>query len=266
MATRHDYVTDFLAAGGYPTTDDNVRAVLAWIRSEFGGASPLPAAFNGMATTQDAPGASDFNSVGVKNYPDWPTGIRANVDTLAQDHGGYQSIRDHLHAAQDASATCQAISASAWGSHPSDGILAEVVNDPANNADAYAGERTGDVPTPAPAPTEVGRVDMPMIAQGSTGDAVVALQRLVGADPDGQFGPLTYAAVQAFQSTHGLTVDGIVGPQTWAGLAQSRVGATVDGIYGPETTHAVGVFQLFHKLTVDGIAGPQTFAALAAGG
>jgi peptidoglycan hydrolase-like protein with peptidoglycan-binding domain len=32
---------------------------------------------------------------------------------------------------------------------------------------------------------------------------------------DGIFGPLTQAAVQNFQATHGLVVDGIVGPRTW---------------------------------------------------
>lgn len=37
---------------------------------------------------------------------------------------------------------------------------------------------------------------------------------------DGSFGPMTEAAVVAFQADHGLDVDGIVGPYTWAALFQ----------------------------------------------
>src|ERR1700743_221501 len=60
----------------------------------------------------------------------------------------------------------------------------------------------------------------PMEQQGSTGENVKSVQYLVtaqgyAAGVDGVFGPQTKAAVQAFQSAHGLTADGIVGAQTW---------------------------------------------------
>lgn len=264
MGTRSEWATDFLAAGGWPNTPENVRAVLAWMRSEFGGMAPIPARFNGMATTLDAPGATAYNSAGVKNYPSWWEGVNANAATLRQEHPGYQSIRDHLTSGQDASGTVAAISGSAWGSHPSDAILAEVENDPANNADAFMGERDGDGPGPAPVPSSTGHVAMPQVAQGSTGDAVRVVQILTGADPDGVFGPLTDQAVRTFQEAHGLAVDGIVGPHTWTALAQVATGAGVDGDYGPETTAAVSAFQEAHGLVVDGIAGPATFGAIAA--
>ncbi|MCW5875430.1 MAG: peptidoglycan-binding protein [Anaerolineales bacterium] len=63
------------------------------------------------------------------------------------------------------------------------------------------------------------------VDQGDTGQAVRALQRLLSGkfgynqvNVDGQFGPLTRAAVDDFQAKNGLTVDGIVGPQTWQAL------------------------------------------------
>jgi peptidoglycan hydrolase-like protein with peptidoglycan-binding domain len=39
---------------------------------------------------------------------------------------------------------------------------------------------------------------------------------------DGDFGPLTDAAVKAFQSDNGLEVDGVVGNRTWAALAKAQ--------------------------------------------
>ncbi|QSQ19981.1 peptidoglycan-binding protein [Pyxidicoccus parkwayensis] len=64
----------------------------------------------------------------------------------------------------------------------------------------------------------------PILQQGSSGSAVVELQRLLtaaGFSPgaaDGDFGAKTKAAVMDFQRARGLSVDGIVGPATWAAL------------------------------------------------
>ncbi len=46
---------------------------------------------------------------------------------------------------------------------------------------------------------------------------------------DGEYGPGSEAAVQAFQRAEGLTDDGIVGPQTWARL-QARVEVLTPGV------------------------------------
>jgi peptidoglycan hydrolase-like protein with peptidoglycan-binding domain/GH25 family lysozyme M1 (1,4-beta-N-acetylmuramidase) len=66
----------------------------------------------------------------------------------------------------------------------------------------------------------------PTLTEGDTGPAVQTLQTRLnvwGANVtvDGDFGPLTLAAVKAFQTEQKLTVDGIVGPQTWAALSQN---------------------------------------------
>ena len=83
---------------------------------------------------------------------------------------------------------------------------------------------TGVVTPASPAnPTETNH---PTLKKGSSGTAVVKLQKLLislgyslspyGAD--GSFGALTDTRVRAFQASHGLSVDGIVGAQTWAAL------------------------------------------------
>jgi peptidoglycan hydrolase-like protein with peptidoglycan-binding domain len=133
----------------------------------------------------------------------------------------------------------------------------------------------------------------PLEQEGSTGEDVRTVQYLVTAQGhptgvDGDFGPLTKAAVEAFQSSRGLGVDGIVGPQTWPQLiievqqgssgdavraVQSQIhsrgdGAnqiSIDGIFGPVTDGAVRAFQTLLGLSVDGIVGPQTWNHLVNG-
>ncbi|WP_164736540.1 N-acetylmuramidase domain-containing protein [Pararhodobacter zhoushanensis] len=53
---------------------------------------------------------------------------------------------------------------------------------------------------------------------GDRGAAVTALQRALGTQDDGVFGPGTDQAVRAFQATAGLPVDGVVGRRTWDAL------------------------------------------------
>lgn len=60
----------------------------------------------------------------------------------------------------------------------------------------------------------------PTLQQGSSGAAVVELQKLLnkfnsGLTVDGTFGPATRAAVVAFQAKNELEADGIVGAKTW---------------------------------------------------
>ncbi|MEA5578485.1 peptidoglycan-binding domain-containing protein [Anabaena sp. UHCC 0451] len=64
------------------------------------------------------------------------------------------------------------------------------------------------------------RQTMPTLRFGSSGISVRIIQRLLvsngyGLRVDGIFGPLTEAAIKAFQNQRGLFVDGIVGQRTW---------------------------------------------------
>lgn len=64
-----------------------------------------------------------------------------------------------------------------------------------------------------------GTYDMDTIRNGDKGQQIKVLQKLLGGlDIDGEFGPLTEAAVRAYQKKKGLEVDGVVGPKTWGAL------------------------------------------------
>jgi len=108
----------------------------------------------------------------------------------------------------------------------------------------------------------------------------------------GFYGPLTTAAVKAFQQAAGLTSDGVWGPMTASALAAAlapsassggmpttltttevrklqadltRLGyfhGPITGFYGPLTTAAVKRFQAAKGLKPNGVWGPQSQAAL----
>jgi cell wall-associated NlpC family hydrolase len=136
------------------------------------------------------------------------------------------------------------------------------------------------------------------LAEGSVGPAVVTIQQLVRTTPDGDFGPMTKAAVSKWQKRKGLDVTGVVDGQTWAALPrdvrqeacakqvhgsgaavscaqlangadgpavevlQRAVKTDVDGAFGPMTETAVRKAQRAARLDVTGVADPATWAAL----
>ncbi len=136
----------------------------------------------------------------------------------------------------------------------------------------------------------------PLARRGEDVFPVRPLQQLLRArghsvTVDGIFGPLTEAAVEAFQQSKGLTADGIVGPITWPELiVHVQKGSTgdavrgvqevmkfhdqsdgegpgvqVDGIFGPRTDAFVRGFQTAVGTASDGIVGPITWRALVSG-
>lgn len=66
----------------------------------------------------------------------------------------------------------------------------------------------------------------PTLRKPNKGEAVKALQRLLHAEPDGIFGPVTEELLKQYQSDHGLTADGICGPKTWAVLLAEQCQAS----------------------------------------
>ena len=69
---------------------------------------------------------------------------------------------------------------------------------------------------PTPDPGKISIDEPPMIRNGSTGQAVKVWQTIVGANPDGIFGPETESKTKNLQKRAGIEVDGIVGPISWA--------------------------------------------------
>lgn len=100
--------TDLLRRLGLPVTTENLRVMDAWARAE--GTS---ARFNPLATTQSGPGATSFNSVGVKNYPSYAVGLDATARVMV--NGKYGGILAALARGNNADEVARAIAASPWG-------------------------------------------------------------------------------------------------------------------------------------------------------
>lgn len=109
--TYERWARSFLDRLGAPDCSENLTIVVTWETSES-----TDAVFNPLATTHAMEGASDFNSVGVKNYRSLRQGLDASRDTLLGGAAsyGYGAIVTSLQACASAEATALAINASAW--------------------------------------------------------------------------------------------------------------------------------------------------------
>ena len=125
----------------------------------------------------------------------------------------------------------------------------------------------GTVPAQAATPA------WPLVSSGQTGAQVTTVQYLLRQrgetiSADGDFGPLTKAAVQRFQTANGLQPDGVVGPLSWTKLVvpldtgasgeavralqtqlnRYRAGLTLTGSFDAATGAAVTNFKTLHGL------------------
>jgi peptidoglycan hydrolase-like protein with peptidoglycan-binding domain len=128
------------------------------------------------------------------------------------------------------------------------------------------------------------------VGLGVEGSVVAGIQYLLRAhggalSVDGQFGPVTRAAVLDFQKGAGVPADGLVGPVTWPALVvQSKQGSSgdavravqqfglmrspgdsplaLDGSFGPLTKERIEFFQESWGLALDGVAGRETWSFL----
>jgi len=110
--TQLTWAQALLVAMRLPVTADNVAAIAAWEMAE-GGHWYNTAYYNPLNTTQDMPGATVFNSVGVKAYTSWKQGLEATVKTMK--NGYYGGIIDALRRGNDSTAVAAAVGSSPWG-------------------------------------------------------------------------------------------------------------------------------------------------------
>lgn len=133
--------------------------------------------YNPFDTTLETAGATDYNDVGVKNYPSLQEGIDAAVSTLSLP--AYAGIVDAMKVNAPASVIAQAWATSPWGTGSLViRVLPEVqarrplyytapiypLSPPTQPAGGGEATVTPSLPTPPPAPSTIEVKDMP---QGS---------------------------------------------------------------------------------------------------
>lgn len=87
--TPQSWARSFLASIGAPATPANVSSVVAWEAVE-GGNWNNTATYNPINTTQQEPGSTSMNSVGVQAYPSWAEGLQATTTTI--ENGRYNDV------------------------------------------------------------------------------------------------------------------------------------------------------------------------------
>lgn len=108
----------------------------------------------------------------------------------------------------------------------------------------------GTTPTTPPTASPLAAYAKTVIQRGSTGAAVVALQKALAIGADGSFGPGTEAKVKAYQSSKGISPTGVVAASTWAALmGQSSTGTPTTSTPPPATTSPTSTEFTAYKAT-----------------
>lgn len=170
MTTADEYAIAICEKGGWVATTEKRMGIVAWGLAEgninvpeFSGAT-----WNILDTTEPATGATDFNNVGVKNYPDEATGVEAVVATLT--NGYYNNNILPVLENEGASATmlATAVGNSPWGTGDFTNVLNIVKGNPVGYlAMAVPGSSDTPAPPPEPAPDPTPPPPAPPIERGN---------------------------------------------------------------------------------------------------
>lgn len=112
-----EFAKALLAKAGIGATKDNITALTTWMHWEGGTKNN---AFNPLNTTLDMPGATNFNSIGVKSYTSLQQGVDATYQTLTGKNAagrGYSQILDDLRNNAPLGTVTSHINSSSWGTH-----------------------------------------------------------------------------------------------------------------------------------------------------
>lgn len=119
MATsRHLWTRDLLHRLGVPGSYYNALAIISQAQAEGGSAK-----FNPLNTTREAPGATDYNSVHVKNYTSYEQGLTATVATFQQ--ANMKPLMTALKSGKSSAAYWTALGLTPWGTRPPAGVTTE---------------------------------------------------------------------------------------------------------------------------------------------
>lgn len=112
LTTRGGWAKRFCNARELAATKHRLNAIVAWETAEG-----TTAKYNPLATTWDMPHDTLYNSIGVRNYPNLQTGIKATWLTLEKGSPsyGYGLIIVRLKENATARDILEAVAASAWG-------------------------------------------------------------------------------------------------------------------------------------------------------
>lgn len=236
VTTREQFAAGVLRQGGWLDQPAQVEALVCGMALEDSHAT-----WNPLDTTEPWEGATDYNSIGVRNYPDETAGILATVATLRLDY--YTGVRAALANPRATSYDIlTAFGDSPWGGVGNFAWRDLLVSPGWDYATASAVEVAGSAPVPvpppapAPAPGPVPPVpvpaplpgdttycnpSLPVLNPGDVGYPVRVLQRLISPQltEDGVYGPATLEAVKAWQAGKPeLTPNGVIGPKSWEAL------------------------------------------------
>lgn len=163
---------------------------------------------------------------GLKSEADIPKPVEIKEDIIdnptADDYPGHPIARGHEHSGEVKTIQTR-IGATVDGDFgpKTEHAVKEFQSDNGLTSDGIVGEKTWAVMFSRKSDGGGRQYPGTPLKRGSKGDDVKAVQAVVDAYVDGDFGPKTDRAVKVWQAAHSAEVgpaDGIVGPRTWKAM------------------------------------------------
>ncbi len=253
--TFETYARALCTKMGWSQSLNNIDVIVAWEAAEGSQAQ-----FNPLDTEEGGqPGESDYNSVGVKNYPTLDEGLQAVYDTLT--NGLYANVLNCFARSEVAQTTTAAIDQCPWGTRNVTEVLTLVqaqrtdyytrpiypLEVPSSTPPPEATTPPPEATTPPPEATTPPAVDPVAVAPAVDPAPAAATEPVAPTWNDAVFSVANEGVVlPAVKAIQACLVD------VWGYTI------AIDGSYGPITEGAVKSFQRSRQIPVDGIVGPVT--------